>query len=655
MRARRKLAARHPFLTHPFLTYFCCYRVTLTIRKLEQEILNAGHHVCVLTTRSGDMANTNLDGSHPNRNIIFLDNAKPIPFLNDPNQPDLAYQLGFGLSATVRRQLDEFEPSIVHITCPDCTALHVIQYARLKEIPIMGTYHSNIPEYMEHYPGLSWLKHILSCFFRHQYNFLQALYVPTPYIQKHLEDNHEMDKVTSLQVWGRGVDIDRFNPSFRSLKYRRDLGIGDDTVVISWVGRLVPEKRVDIFADTVRRLSAQGLNVHALVVGAGPAEEDIKSLPNTTFAGWMNADQLAVAYASCDVFLFPSSVETFGNVTLEAMASGLPVVVEQGCSGHLVRHGENGYACQAGDADAFFECTRDLVVDQTRREAFRETSRNMSLSLEKRAVVRRMLDHYTRVTDEFYMEYGGHHANRDQVYRHTGSFRAGSHPRPLILVFIEYLFIVLFQVIWNMTEMFLYMQQALGSVRPPPEVTRAVATPPVSPIRASVKKASSEPYPERNDTGLSIVNLETIRLVDDAEDSLLGEESTDGDTHTTNSFSHESASDSRYGCCVGGEHQAFGDCQLSHTLSKSFIRTVEFQCRMESRIRNGCNTCCTMSLLPSRKRKNSMDSYQNDEMPLRTRSSEPETEVPVCVMEGSQALQPKRVMRRNQNVTMVEV
>ena len=130
------------------------YRVTLTIRKIEQEILAAGHCVCILTATSGDPVNTHLDGQHPNRSVLFLDNSVEIPFINDPTTPALSYHVGFSLSNKVKQEIEVFEPSIIHITCPDVTCLHLIQYARNKELPLMGTYHSNIPEYMEHYPGI---------------------------------------------------------------------------------------------------------------------------------------------------------------------------------------------------------------------------------------------------------------------------------------------------------------------------------------------------------------------------------------------------------------------------------------------------------------------------------------------------------------------
>lgn len=537
-----------------------------------------------------------MDGEHPNRRVIFMDNAISIPFLQDPNNPDITYQIGFSLSNNVKQQIADFEPSIVHITCPDCTALHLIQFARDKEIPLMGTYHSNIPEYMEHYPGLSWLKHILASFFRHQYNFLQALYVPTPFIRKHLVDNYKLDKATNLQIWGRGVDIDKFHPSHRDLKYRRDLGIQDDEVVVCWVGRLVQEKRVDIFCDTVQRLYDQRVPFKALVVGAGPCEAQIKCLPNTVFTGWMTADQLAVAYASSDVFLFPSSVETFGNVTLEAMASGLPVVVEEGCSGHLVKNGENGFAIHAGDADAFFHATHKIVTDAELRKSFGEESRRLSVGMEKRAVVRKMLDNYTNVTDEFFIEYGGRHHHRDAAYRQPHSFAAGNHPRPLLLVFVERLFIVLFQVIWNMVEMFVYMQSAIGGVRGTSEAAHLVS-PSSSPVR---KRPSSEP-----EDGL-LSDVELGDLSDDDSSTSLTAASTDSEERSN-------LSSTTYSFFCGRSDQAFGDCQLSHVLSKSFIRSMEFQCRMESHLRNTCSSCCSRALSVGIKRKNSSDGHVEED------------------------------------------
>ena len=591
-----------------------------------------------------------------------MDNAKPIPFVHDPERPELTYQIGFGLSPAVREQLDEFEPSIIHITVPDCTSLHVIQYARAKEIPLMGTYHSNIPDYMEHYPGLSWLKHILGAFFRHQYNYLQALYVPTPHIQRRLIDNYAMDRVTSLKVWGRGVDIDKCNPAYRSREFRRGLGIADDAAVVLWVGRLVPEKRPDIFASVVRRLHSRGLNFHALVVGAGPCEKEINALPNTTFTGWLNAEQLSTVYASSDVFLFPSAVETFGNVTLEAAASGLPVIVESACSGHLVHDGENGFTAAAGNEDAFFEATLALVEDKHMREEFGANSREMALSLEKGTVVRQMIEHYGRVTDEFFTEYSGHHLNRDSVYTRPDSFLLGKYPRPMILIFFECLFIFVFQLCWNLSVAWRLLTALLcRSQRRKPSkankssdstegpilaVTGVAAAPSVAPSKHLREKQAA--IDSISPSSLSVVGLDDLEIGSCSKDPLLG---SDDNTATTGNSSQDTSSSSA--------PKSFGDCRLSHTLSKLFVRTVQIQCRMESHVRQ-CFTCASSQYLfmGAAKRKNSsMAVFPVNEMVgrpdlvLRARSDD--TDVSLTMMDesppASGGLQEGRVMRRTQS------
>lgn len=490
----------------------------------------------------------------------------------------------------------------------------------------MGTYHSNIPEYMDHYPGLGWLKHILGAFFRHQYNFIQALYCPTPFIHKHLCDTYSMDSVTNLQVWGRGIDLDRFSPVHRCNKFRQKLGFEEQDVVICWVGRLVQEKRPDIFADVVRRLHAKNIPFKALVIGAGPVEDQMKSLPNTVFAGWMGGDELATAYASCDIFLFPSAVETFGNVTLEAAASGLPLIVEQGCSGHLVKHGITGFACHEEDPDAWYDSTVCLVLDDHRRKTMSEEGRKHSLNFEKRAVCRKMLDNYSRVTEEFYVEYGGHHSNRDKVYRKDKSFVGGNHPRPVVLILVEYLFIVLFQVMYQMATMFFYVRESMFPVRasadetsPTSPTAAAVTTQPLVTKSKSVPVAATKrlikPVLFGSDDGDSEQSEVDSSDENDLQDIPVGAILTDDtDTETTASLGDDST-ESR---TVRQPFCQPRDCQLSHMLSKGFVNFLLFQFRMESNLRNSVTYLCSPSEWTTvstkrRKRKDSTDSFSDDE------------------------------------------
>jgi len=482
---------------HRVLIYTTCYNVidgvTLTIRKIEAEILAQGGHVCILTTRSGNASNTHLDGPHPRRTVVFLDDAVLIPFLKDDNNPNCDYYIGRGLSARDRRALTEFGPTVCHITAPDSASLDVIRYARDRQLPLMGTYHSNIVDYMDHY-GLYWIKPLLSAFFKHNYNFLQTLYVPTPFIKNKLIQGDKLDRCTNIQIWGRGIDLQKFSPAHRSAAFREKLGIRPDEVVLLFVGRLVVEKRPDIFANVVRRLYQHGYPFRALVVGAGPYENEMAHLPHTTHLGWLAGHDLSVAYASSDIFLFPGALETFGNVTLEAAGSGLPLVVEEGCSGHLVRDGASGYACPQDDEEAFYAATLELLTNDGRRRAFAARSRAHSLHYEKDTINRQMVQNYGTVTDEFRATYGGDHRNRDAAYKNKDSFRAGTVERPLLLRLTEFLVqFLLFQVGWNLYQ--LYVTLSTSASRAFQGTARVLS--PLCCVRS--KLSASAPAPEAAD------------------------------------------------------------------------------------------------------------------------------------------------------------
>jgi len=605
---------------HRVIIYVTCYNVldgvTLTLRKIEQEILAQGHSVCILSTNSGNCQNTHmhmedqhyqqyrhLKHRHPNRTVIFLDNAVPIPFLYDPNNPGDSYRLGFSISTEVRKKLNDFGPTIVHVTVPDVTCMHLIQYARERQLPLMGTYHSNIPDYFTHYPGIGWLKHIIASYERHNYNFLQALFVPTPFIRRHLtiNEHYRFDKITDLKVWGRGVDLKHFHPSHRSEDFRARYGFSPDDVIVTWVGRLVPEKRPDIFAYVVRRLTDEGINFKALVVGAGPCEGDIKSLPNTTFAGWVAGDELAVVYASSDVFLFPSAVETFGNVTLEAAASGLPLVVDSGCSGHLVQHGVNGFACTEGDLESYYNGTLSLVLDNSRRKTMSKEGRKLSLKFEKRTVCCKMIDNYSNITDEFHGLYRGKHENRDREYENKPeSFLGGSYVRPSSLMLVEYIFILIFRIAYRTAEIIFNVRRCLTSIRSRKcrysahtagslmscnDTTSLVSS---SSSSVSTESLISSDFQGGQDL---IGNPAIVALNDISEikETLDGEdlESIDGSTLSCDEASSSTCSSTSTAMRNRQYEDHFWRFELpcSHNLAILFIRSVRAQGRIECRIR----------------------------------------------------------------------
>jgi len=154
-----------------------------------------------------------------------------------------------------------------------------------------------------------------------------------------------------ITIWTRGVDRDQFNPERRDMEWRRSVGIGDDEFVVLFLGRIVMEKALDVFSDAMDVLAEKGVKHRVLVVGEGPARPWLEErLPDAVYAGHLSGDDLARAVASADVLLNPSVTEAFGNVTLEAMASGLPVIAVNATGAtNLVTHGVTGFLAEPGD------------------------------------------------------------------------------------------------------------------------------------------------------------------------------------------------------------------------------------------------------------------------------------------------------------------
>lgn len=199
---------------------------------------------------------------------------------------------------------------------------------------------------------------------------------------------------TELKEWGRGVDLKMFASSRRSEQFRESKGIKADEVVILWVGRLVPEKRPDIWINVVKKLQNEGLPVKGMVVGHGTFEATLSQLKNIICCGWLSGVALAEAFASADILLFPSDVETFGNVTLEALASGCSCVVEEKCGGHLVEDAKNGFTCRAGNFDDFYQATKRIVQDPAMRKQMSKNASESALKFERHKIMQQMAENY---------------------------------------------------------------------------------------------------------------------------------------------------------------------------------------------------------------------------------------------------------------------
>ncbi len=373
--------------------YFVLDGVTLTIRKLEEHLRSRGAIVKIVTTKN---KNDNID-KEITQNLIVVPGVK-IPFTRAGN----GYQFGSGLNQNILREIEEFKPNVCHFTVPDLVGLDGVRWCQRNQIPHLTTWHSNYCDYLQYY-FLSIFKNILWTYLCSFYEQIPQMFVPTPFIRNKLI--HEgLGKYTDIKVWERGCDLELFSPFKRSSNFRKKYGFGDDDVVIMWAGRLVPEKRPDIWIHVLQKLQEcnGGVSCKGLVVGHGvdEYEDALKSLPNVMCTGWLSGEDLAEAYASSDILLFPSDVETFGNVTLEAMACGVVCIVEANCSAHLVKHGVNGVLVNAGDLQGFYEATEQIVKDHKLRREMSRNARAMSWKWERNVILQQMLENYKDVIQQ---------------------------------------------------------------------------------------------------------------------------------------------------------------------------------------------------------------------------------------------------------------
>jgi glycosyltransferase involved in cell wall biosynthesis len=325
----------------------------------------------------------------PNGEVVHIPS---VPF---PGRPE--YKLPLMLPPRVRRDIGAFRPNIFHVASPDVLGHRAITLAHRLDLPVVASVHTRFETYPRYY-GLAFLEPVVLAILRRFYRRCDAIFAPSESMAQLLR---EQRMNYDVGIWSRGIDRELFNPGRRDLDWRRDLGIADDEPVIGFVGRLVMEKGLDVFSDAVDRLESRGIRHKVLVVGEGPARDWFeRRLPQAVFAGFHNGADLGRAVASMDMLFNPSVTETFGNVTLEAMAAGLPVVaaiatgsqslVDDGVTGRLVRAG----AIEAF-ADALAHYCRNGAARKATGQAGCEASRrygwdevNQTLALAYRRVIR---------------------------------------------------------------------------------------------------------------------------------------------------------------------------------------------------------------------------------------------------------------------------
>ncbi|MBN1929225.1 MAG: glycosyltransferase family 1 protein [Chlorobiaceae bacterium] len=350
-----------------------------SIYQLVASMVRSGHTVVVWTPdfTPGE------DGMVPVNKVP----AVPIPLYPD-------YKLGF-FNASVERQLDEFAPDVIHISTPDIVGRKFLQYARSKGIPVGSAYHTDFPSYLSYY-RLGFAEPSVWKFLRKFYNACDVTLAPNESVRQRLTGKG----IERVELWSRGIDKELFDPSRRSDALRRQWDAEGRTVII-YAGRFVLYKDIEVVMNLYQRFADDGLGqtVRFVMIGSGPEEAEMRArMPEAVFTGYLTGTALPEAYASGDLFLFPSTTEAFCNVVLEALASGLPSVVSDigGCM-ELVRRSGGGMVARAGDIDEFYDACTKLMQDGELFRNMRERGLAFAEDKSWAAVNGALIDRYKRM------------------------------------------------------------------------------------------------------------------------------------------------------------------------------------------------------------------------------------------------------------------
>ena len=322
--------------------------VALTLARLVDGLRARGHDVSLVRPRQS-AADGVRAGDAPGLTLV-------------PGVPLPGYGgLLMGLPATgvLRERWRECPPDAVYVATEGPLGWSAVRAAHALAVPVLSGFHTNFHLYVGHYRG-RWLAGGVARYLRRFHNRTSGTVVATA----DLRDQLEASGFANVHVLGRGIDSRLFSPARRSADLRRAWGTSAGDLVALYVGRLAPEKNVEVAVTAYRAMQAHPRVRRLVLVGDGPVRAVLeRAHPDLLFCGAVTGERLAVHYASADVFLFPSETETFGNVTIEALASGLAVVAyDYAAARQHVVHGETGLLVPHGDRAAFIAAAAGLPV-----------------------------------------------------------------------------------------------------------------------------------------------------------------------------------------------------------------------------------------------------------------------------------------------------
>jgi glycosyltransferase involved in cell wall biosynthesis len=335
--------------------------VSLTVERTVRHLRGRGHDLDLIRPRqAGEEA---LDSVDELRTL-----GCPIPMY-----PDL--RMGLASASALRQRFEGSQPQLVHVATEGPLGRAALLAARAAGIPVTTDFRTNFHEY-SHYDGFGWFSPLLMAYLRRFHNHSQRSFVPTETTRRKLA----AAGFERLEVVGRGVDTRQFSPARRSDALRSAWGAGEGPVMLT-VGRLAAEKNVALALCAFEAVRLRMPSATMVVVGDGPLRRRLESeFPAARFVGVQRGDALAQHYASADLFLFPSLSETFGNVTLEALASGLPVIAfDAAAAAEHVDDCGSGLLVPPGDERAFIASVCSLAWQHRHLASVRDQARRSAL------------------------------------------------------------------------------------------------------------------------------------------------------------------------------------------------------------------------------------------------------------------------------------
>ena len=295
----------------------------------------------------------------------------------------------------IRSDLAAFGADIVHLATEFPMGLAGLHAARQLRLPILASAHTDYERYASRY-RLAWALPAGWAYLRWFYGHAHRVLAPSSAYEVHLR----LRGIRHTGIWSRGVDTDAFSPDFRSASYRRSLGLGDQDLLVAYVGRLAPEKGIDRLLEAWPTIARLHPRAHLVFTGHGQSEDQIRraQLPRTHLTGMLRGKDLSVAYASADLFAMPSDTETFGNVTLEAMASGVPALaLSAGGITDFGHHGENAWLVDPRDFTAWVTGMDRLLADIRLRRRLARGARATALGRGWAPILEELVSHYAAV------------------------------------------------------------------------------------------------------------------------------------------------------------------------------------------------------------------------------------------------------------------